>query len=85
MVEHRHPDVANELVHFGARVRHLRQRQGLTQEKLAEQVGCDRQSVNRIENAAYTPGLHRLFQLARALGVHPAVLVGGRAPGGDAE
>ena len=94
-VHDRHPDCAEEMIAFGARVRELRGQRGLSQEALAtaaahaangaaahcdRRLTFDRQSVNRVENAAYTPGLHRLFQLARALGVHPAELVGGRPP-----
>lgn len=42
---------------------------GLSQEKLAEKAGCDRQSINRVENAAYSPSLDRVFKLADALGM----------------
>jgi transcriptional regulator with XRE-family HTH domain len=42
---------------------------GLSQEKLAEKAGCDRQSINRVENAAYSPSLDRVFKLADALGL----------------
>jgi DNA-binding XRE family transcriptional regulator len=30
---------------------------------------CDRQSINRVENAAYSPSLDRVFKLADALGL----------------
>jgi transcriptional regulator with XRE-family HTH domain len=42
---------------------------GLSQEKLAEKAGCDRQSINRVENAAYSPSLDRIFKLADGLGL----------------
>ena len=48
---------------------------GLSQEKLAERAGCDRQSINRVENAAYSPSLDRVFLLADALGVQLAELL----------
>lgn len=54
---------------FGEVVRARRKSLGLSQEKLAEKAGCDRQSINRVENAAYSPSLDRLFKLADALGV----------------
>lgn len=54
---------------FGDAVRVHRKALGLSQEKLAERAGCDRQSINRIENAAYSPSLDRVFLLADALGV----------------
>ncbi len=50
-------------------VRAKRKSLGLSQEKLAEQAGCDRQSINRVENAAYSPSLDRVFKLADALGM----------------
>jgi len=50
-------------------VRARRKALGLSQEKLAERAGCDRQSINRVENAAYSPSLDRVFLLANALGV----------------
>lgn len=40
---------------------------GLTQLALAKQVGCDRQTINRIENAAVSPSLDLCFALAAAL------------------
>jgi putative transcriptional regulator len=52
---------------FAAVVRARRKSLGLSQEKLAEKAGCDRQSINRIENAAYSPSLDRIFKLADAL------------------
>jgi putative transcriptional regulator len=50
-------------------VRAKRKALGLSQEKLAEKAGCDRQSINRVENAAYSPSLDRVFKLADALGM----------------
>jgi putative transcriptional regulator len=50
-------------------VRAKRKALGLSQEKLAEKAGCDRQSINRVENAAYSPSLDRVFKLADALGL----------------
>jgi putative transcriptional regulator len=55
-------------------VRARRKALGLSQEKLAERAGCDRQSINRVENAAYSPSLDRVFLLANALGVSLAEL-----------
>jgi transcriptional regulator with XRE-family HTH domain len=61
---------------LGARVRALRSERGWTQEQLAHHTGFDRKSVNRIENAAYSPSVDRLFLLADALGVPAADLLG---------
>jgi ribosome-binding protein aMBF1 (putative translation factor) len=60
---------------FGHAVRVRRKALGLSQEKLAERAGCDRQSINRVENAAYSPSLDRVFLLADALGVRLAELL----------
>lgn len=60
---------------FGETVRRLRQERGWTQEDLADRVGFDRKSINRVENAAYSPSVDRLFALANALGVTPSELL----------
>lgn len=52
---------------FGAAVRNRRKALGLTQPVVAERAGYDRQSISRIENAAYSPSLDRLWALADAL------------------
>lgn len=71
---------AHRSIAFGLRVRQVRRRRPgqhgrpLSQEQLAVLAGCDRQSVNRVENAAYSPSLMRILRLALALGVHPAEL-----------
>jgi putative transcriptional regulator len=48
---------------------------GLNQQELADRVGCDRQTINRLENARYSPSLDRWFQVADALGVPLATLL----------
>ncbi len=63
------PSVQVRRLAFGKAVRTRRKALGLSQERLAERAGCDRQSINRVENAAYSPSLDRVFRLADALGV----------------
>ena len=63
------PSVQLRRLSFGALVRAKRKSLGMSQEKLAEKAGCDRQSINRVENAAYSPSLDRVFKLADALGM----------------
>jgi transcriptional regulator with XRE-family HTH domain len=63
------PSVQRRRLAFGSVVRAKRKSLGLSQEKLAERAGCDRQSINRVENAAYSPSLDRVFKLADALGM----------------
>lgn len=60
---------------IGARIREARLYANLTQEKLAELAGMDRQSVNRIEQGHASPLLDNLIRLADALGTPLADLV----------
>lgn len=62
---------------LGSRVRQLRTDLNWTQEDLAHQTGFDRKSINRLETAAYSPTVDRLFFLADALGVSLSELVAG--------
>jgi len=59
----------NRRLAFGAAVRDARKQLGLSQERLGEMAGSDRQSINRVENGAYSPSLDRLWRLAAALGM----------------
>jgi len=49
------------------RVRDLRIEQGLTQEQLGQVVGLTRQSIIAIERGRFTPSIHTVLMLARAL------------------
>jgi len=51
----------------GDRIREIRKTRKLSQEKLAELAGMDRQSVNRIEQGHQAVGLDNLIQLLAAL------------------
>jgi transcriptional regulator with XRE-family HTH domain len=62
------------LIRFGKRVRTLRERAGLSQEKLAELAGIHRTYVGGVERGERNLGLKNVFRLARALGVHVAEL-----------
>lgn len=48
----------------------------MTQERLAELAGMDRQAVNRIEGGVASPRLDSLLRIAYALDVPLATLVG---------
>jgi transcriptional regulator with XRE-family HTH domain len=61
---------------IGVRIRAIRRDVGLTQEQLAERVGCDRKTIIRWENAYSVPDLIDLLLLAYALDVELAALVG---------
>ncbi|KDN84357.1 helix-turn-helix domain-containing protein [Kitasatospora cheerisanensis] len=51
------------------RLRYLRHQRGLTQERLAEAIGRDRQTVGQWERAVTPPTVDDLSALARALRV----------------
>lgn len=59
----------------GDRIRDARLHANLTQEKLAELAGMDRQSVNRIEQGHASPLLDNLIRIADALNVPLSDLV----------
>ena len=60
---------------FGARVRGLRKRAKLTQERLGELSGVDHKYLSRVERGVVNPSVETLFKLADGLGVEPAELV----------
>jgi len=66
---------------FGRRVRQLRRERHLSQERLGEMAGLDRQTVNRLENASHAISTAHLGALSRALDVAPAELMPEDFPG----
>lgn len=78
------PDVAQRprtaeaeafLVAFGRHIRALRRERGLSQERLGDLTGLDRQTMNRLENAAHAISTAHLGALARALDVPASALM----------
>jgi transcriptional regulator with XRE-family HTH domain len=69
-------------VTVGESVRIIRELQELTQTALAERTGIPQSTLSAIENDRVNLGVERAKVLARALQVHPAVLV---FPGWDVE
>ncbi|KOG21824.1 helix-turn-helix domain-containing protein [Streptomyces viridochromogenes] len=61
---------------IGERIRAARLHANLSQEKLAELAGMDRQTINRIEQGHASPTLDTLIRIAVALDVPLAGLVG---------
>lgn len=59
-----------------AAVREARNRAGMSQVELAERVPCTQSEISRIESGERSVSLDRLCQIARALGVEPAALLG---------
>ena len=50
------------------RVRELREKNGLTQEQLANRVGVSRQTIISIETGRYNPSLVLAYKLAKNFG-----------------
>jgi transcriptional regulator with XRE-family HTH domain len=61
----------------GQRIRHYREKQGWSQEKLGEIADLDRTYVGRIERGEKNIGLENLVRLARVLGVRTSRLLDG--------
>lgn len=60
---------------IGEHIREARLHANLTQEKLAEAAGLDRQTINRIEQGHASARLDNLLLISDALGVPLAYLV----------
>jgi transcriptional regulator with XRE-family HTH domain len=60
---------------LGSRISGARHERGLTQAELAEEVGIDARSLQRIEGGRTTPSLRRLFAIADVLRVSPGALL----------
>jgi len=55
------------------RLREQRGDSGLTQEGLAKKAGVDRKTVNRIENALFSPSVDTIFRLCKVLDTTPSL------------
>jgi transcriptional regulator with XRE-family HTH domain len=69
-------------VTVGESVRILRELQELSQNELAELTGIAQSTISAIENDKVSVGVERAKVIARALRVHPSVIV---FPGWDVE
>ena len=63
------PDPDTAELSLGAAIRAERQRCGMTQEELAEQLGVSRQAVSKWENDSAAPGSANLLALAQLFGI----------------
>ena len=57
----------NKKVHLGKRIRELRKRKGLSQEKLSELVNVDPTTISNIENGKNYPSLINLENILNVL------------------
>lgn len=63
---------------FAANVRRFRAKKKLSQKALAERIGISVSYVSMLERGQRSPPLETIEKLARALGVPPGTLLGGR-------
>ena len=59
----------------GEVIRMLRELKGWTQAELAERSGISATNISLLENAKVDIGKKRAEQIAKALGVHPAIII----------
>jgi transcriptional regulator with XRE-family HTH domain len=60
---------------FGARVRELRKRKGITQVELAKALGVTQRGVSYYENETDNPSMDVIEKIARALGITKRLLI----------
>jgi transcriptional regulator with XRE-family HTH domain len=60
---------------FGRRLRALRKREGLTQERLARRSNMQATVIGRLERGQHEPRLASVLSVARGLGVSPGELL----------
>lgn len=58
------------LEHFAQRVRVLREKQGISQEKLAERAGLHRTYIGMVERLERNPSLICIHKIANGLGIN---------------
>lgn len=61
----------SEHLSFGAWLKRIRQKQGLTQDRLAELTGCATQTIRKIEGGQRRPSFHMAERLAQVLHIAP--------------
>jgi transcriptional regulator with XRE-family HTH domain len=66
------------LTRFAANVRKLRAKKSLSQKALADKIGISVSYVSMLERGQRSPPLETIEKMAKALGVTPANLLGGR-------
>jgi transcriptional regulator with XRE-family HTH domain len=72
------PSLMDLLTRFAANVRKLRSKKKLSQKALADKIGISVSYVSMLERGQRSPPLETIEKMAKALGVTPAALLGGR-------
>ena len=73
-------ETRNRCIEFGRRLRELRLERELSQEKLSELAGLDKNYVSEAERGRMNPALLTIGRLADALGVEDVALISDRLP-----
>lgn len=68
-------DEERDLLALGHEIRRHRNAKGLSQEKLAELAGLNRNYIGFVERAERSPRVTTIFRISRALGLHPGELI----------
>jgi transcriptional regulator with XRE-family HTH domain len=68
-------DEERDLLALGHEIRRHRNAKGLSQEKLAELAGLNRNYIGFVERAERSPRVTTIFRIARALDLHPGELI----------
>lgn len=55
---------------IGSRIKHFREKQGMTQKQLGEKCGIDAANIRKYESGKQNPKLDTLKKIAKGLGVH---------------
>jgi transcriptional regulator with XRE-family HTH domain len=71
--------LANVQIEFGHRLRKIRERAGISQERLAELAGLHRTYISTVERGLRNISLVNIERVAAALGVEMAKLMPARA------
>ena len=69
------PAKIHSFLEVGEVLRILREKKGWTQEKLAQESNISASNISLLENNHIEIGKKRAEQLAKALGVHPAIIM----------
>lgn len=64
-----------EPLFMARKLKELREKQGLSQMVLIQQIDCSRDHYTKIETGTRSPRLSLFFKLAKALNVHPCFLI----------
>ena len=59
---------------FGNNLREIRKRKGYSQEELANRADVELSQISRIERGVINTSLSQIFQISKALNVHPKEL-----------